>query len=184
MVDMDDKPKEIDLEAAASRRKLGRRTSSLFIADPAPRAPSPVDGPVRRPRKRKSNESRDSLEDEEREVELQIQSDLEAEVSPTASSTNDKPSSTEGSVDIQGIPRSEYIEYAHKSESKQRIRVTKIPVEISPDPEPQSTGEREPNDSREKDKRRLVIKDVTNSPRQPPSNLSEKTGQMHAFFSL
>lgn len=179
-----ERPREIDLETAVGRRKLGRRTSSLFTVE-AERAPSPVDGPSRRSRRRISDERRSSPEDdEEREIELQIESDLvdEAAAAPVVNNNNE-PSSMDDRVSIQGIRPAESVEPIIKSEFKQTSKGMKTPLEINLDPETQSASERESSDSK-KDRRRLVIKDVTNSPRRIPSDLCEKTGRFPFSFPI
>ncbi|GJJ11764.1 hypothetical protein Clacol_006002 [Clathrus columnatus] len=183
-----DKPRNIDLDMMVNKqRKLGRRNSSLFVADltavaatpasVAQRAPSPVDGPSKRPRRRLSDERRSSLEEDDHEIEQQIESDLDPEVIlPLATKDVQPPPISQGNFPPPLINVGADLPHPDPPEpAALKPKSSKTALQIRHDPEPQSASERESSDS--KDRRRLVIKDVTNSPRRSSSDFVERVNE-------
>jgi len=159
-------PPEFDLNSA-SKRKLGRRHSSLLVIDhgaitpitPTEQVPSPVIAPLRRSPRKSFEATTKSLSDEEAEVERTIQSDLDMERAGAK-------------ADVSKVPVEKQTAIQDLAESKDKtIRAACIARDRN---ENQTGSERECSENSAKERRRFGIKDVTNSPRRSPSGFSQE----------
>ncbi|KAF8503061.1 hypothetical protein BU17DRAFT_71822 [Hysterangium stoloniferum] len=162
-----DLPFQNNLAPGSTKRKSGRRNSSLLVVEHPPetagRVVSPVNGPARRTRRSSLEERRHSLDNEEREVELQIQGVAESTAELEANERVAVAPAINGTKLQVVMEKLELPD--RKGKGKQTI------TEWTRDIENQSASERESSESsKEKERRRFGIKDVTNSPRKLPSD--------------
>lgn len=162
-------PPEFDLNSA-SKRKLGRRHSSLLVIDhgaitpitpitPTERVPSPVIAPLRRSPRKSFEATTKSLSDEEAEVERTIQSDLDMERAGAK-------------ADVSKVPMEKQTAVQDLAESKDKtIKAACIARDRN---ENQTGSERECSENSAKERRRFGIKDVTNSPRRGTSDFFQE----------
>ncbi|KAF8577015.1 hypothetical protein K439DRAFT_1640031 [Ramaria rubella] len=163
----------INLTAEVTKRKPARRKSGLLTAEhhlAVERAPSPLTVPVRRSRR-----SSIEREDEEREVELEIEGGVDTESRIDSVFEREETSKAiEEADDVDARDTSKVMEWMRKTDRKGKARESLKDLEREGDVH--SNSERESSEgSKEKEKRRFGIKDVTNSPRKCPSEfLDEK----------
>ncbi|KIJ31844.1 hypothetical protein M422DRAFT_36101 [Sphaerobolus stellatus SS14] len=167
-------PPEVDF-SSVSRRKLGRRNSALLVIDngtvtSAEEASTSADGSSRSLRRKSLEGRRRSLDDEEQEVERAIQGDVDCEADPPSSPLS--PLSDEE----HEVPVVQPVLLPNIDRKVDRKGKSRLPNGGLDRDENQSASERESseNSSKERDRRRFGIKDVTNSPRRGPTEFMEE----------